>query len=102
MNISPPPVEEFEVRVVVWRTKDIQNMDDEGCSDVFIRAYFDPTNHINTDVHWRCSDGNASFNYRVLLPVNSSAHEHVLTVEAWDQDVFSSNDFIGSFSLDLK
>lgn len=46
-------------------------MDWEGMSDVFIRAYFDANNDKDTDTHWRCSSGAASFNYRLKFTIKS-------------------------------
>jgi len=40
-DINPRPVREYEVRLVVWNTKDIVAMDFEGTSDVFFKAFFD-------------------------------------------------------------
>jgi hypothetical protein len=43
-------------------------MDDEGTSDVFIRAFFDSKEcSKETDTHFRCQNGKASFNYRMLF-----------------------------------
>ena len=70
-DISPAPVEEFEVRLVIWKTKDIEMMDWEGTSDVFIRAFFDSEDDKLTDTHWRCSNGTGSFNYRLKFKLNS-------------------------------
>ena len=53
-DISKKPHEEFEVRVVIWDTKDIKMMDAEGTSDVFIRCFFDSNNALETDTHFRC------------------------------------------------
>lgn len=62
------PVAIFEARLVVWKTKDIPHMDVEGCSDVFVRSYFDdPSKDKLTDTHWRNSDGKASFNWRTIF-----------------------------------
>lgn len=58
-DISPAPAQEFEVRLVIWKTKDLDDMDWEGCSDVFVRAYLDENNDQNTDTHWRCTGGEA-------------------------------------------
>jgi len=43
-DITKKPYEEFEVRLVVWDTKEIKMMDEEGTSDVYIRAFFDSKN----------------------------------------------------------
>lgn len=66
-DIAKKPAEEFEVRVVIWDTKDIKMMDVEGTSDVFIKCFFDNKNALETDTHFRCQTGKASFNYRLLF-----------------------------------
>jgi len=53
-NITPEPAEEYEFRFVVWKTKDIESMDWEGCSDLYIRAFLNPDEDKITDTHWRC------------------------------------------------
>lgn len=104
-DITPEPVKEFEVRLVIWKTKDLREMDWEGCSDVFIRAYFDANDDKDTDTHWRCSGGTASFNYRLKFKLNSQPRtrepSYKLTIQAWDKDIFSSNDLIGACELDI-
>jgi len=71
INIDSEPVQEFEVRLVIWKTRDIEMMDVEGTSDVFVRAFFDAEDDHSTDTHWRCQSGEASFNYRLIFPVKS-------------------------------
>lgn len=41
-NIAPQPVEDFEVRIVIWKGENIEARDWEGTSDVFFRCFFDP------------------------------------------------------------
>ena len=43
--------------------KGVPNMDFEGTSDVFIKAFIDPASKQATDTHYRCQTGNPSFNY---------------------------------------
>ena len=64
-DIKPKPPYEVEVRVVIWDTRDIKMMDVEGTSDVFIKAFFDSKKALETDTHFRCQTGKASFNYRL-------------------------------------
>tara|TARA_B110000285_G_scaffold139762_1_gene156427 strand:+ start:1202 stop:1450 length:249 start_codon:yes stop_codon:yes gene_type:complete len=64
IDISPPPVVDMMVRFIVWKTKEIENMDWEGTSDIFCRSYFDSEKDITTDTHWRCKTGKGSFNWR--------------------------------------
>jgi len=101
-DISPKPVENFEVRVVVWDTIDIAMMDAEGTSDVFFRIFFDSNHDKETDCHYRCQNGKASFNYRLLFDATYPQKEYKLTVQAYDRDFFKSNDLIGEHYLDLS
>lgn len=104
-DICPAPAEEFEVRLVIWKTKDIEMMDWEGTSDIFIRAFVDPDDDKLTDTHWRCSNGIGSFNYRLKFNVKSQPRvaepSYILTIQAWDKDIVASNDLIGSCDLDI-
>jgi Ca2+-dependent lipid-binding protein len=88
--------------VVIWDTKDVINADIEGTSDVFIRAFFDPKNAKETDTHYRCTTGAASFNYRLLYTINAPMDNYNFVVQCWDRDFFASNDLIGECNLDLK
>ena len=101
VNIEPEPTVELETRVVVWRTKEIPNMDIEGCSDIQVKTYYDTAAAGYSDTHWRCQNGNASFNYRVKLSNNSKQPNTELRVEAWDRDIIKSNDIIGGCNLNL-
>lgn len=90
--------------MVVWDTKDIEMMDIEGTSDVFIRTSLGNASK-ETDTHYRCKDGVASFNYRILFNVMAPTlkdHEYTVSVQAWDRDFFASNDLIGEAQIDLK
>lgn len=79
-DITPRPQKEYEMRVVVWDTKDVVAADWEGVSDVFIRAFFDSKKAKETDTHYRCQNGKASFNYRLLYNMNAPADDYNFTV----------------------
>jgi hypothetical protein len=69
------------VRVVIYDTVDIKMMDVEGTSDAFIRAFFDSKEQTKeTDTHFRCSDGNASFNYRLLFNIKHPRRDYSLSI----------------------
>lgn len=77
-------------------------MDVEGTSDVFVRVFFDTEEDQTTDTHWRCQNGNASFNYRLKFPLKSQREGgYILNIQAWDKDIIASNDLIGSCSLPI-
>ncbi len=102
-NIAPKPPEEFEVRVVIFDTVDVICMDAEGTSDVFARCFFDTSEQVReTDTHFRCSDGKASFNYRLLFNTSYPRKDHTFTIQLYDRDFFKSNDLIGDYQMNLK
>lgn len=93
----------MQMRVCVFDTRDIKMMDDEGTSDVYIRAFFDSRGGaLETDTHYRCQTGAASFNYRLNFKVQMPRKDYRFTVQAYDRDFFKSNDIIGSSIINLK
>ena len=101
-QITPEPISEFEVRFVVWETEDMEMMDIEGTSDIYIICFLDQKNSQKTDIHYRCQDGNASFNWRMLLPLELPAQKPLLSIQVYDKDIFSSDDYISGATLNLK
>ena len=83
------------MRFVIYDTKDVPCEDAEGTSDVFIKAYIDDNDKKESDCHYRCKDGKASFNYRLLFNVKAPRKNNNMTLQVWDRDLFKSNDFIG-------
>lgn len=65
---------------MIWDTKDVIATDIEGTSDVFIRAFIEDSEKIETDTHYRCSNGRASFNYRLLFNVKAPAKQYNFTL----------------------
>jgi hypothetical protein len=54
LDITPEPSVEFEGRMIIWKTADIEMMDFEGTSDIFCRTYLeDPADDHLTDTHYR-------------------------------------------------
>ena len=101
-DISPKPSEDFQVRGVIYDTLNVKCMDVEGTSDVYCRAFFDSGEEAKeTDTHYRCTNGKASFNYRLLLNVKYPCKTSTLSFQLYDRDFFKSNDIIGDAVLDL-
>jgi hypothetical protein len=102
-DLTPKPYDDFEMRVVIFDTKDVIADDPEGCSDVYCRTYFDSNEEVKeTDTHYRCGDGKASFNYRMLFNVKYPRKDYNFTVQLYDRDLFSGNDLIGETTFSLK
>ena len=100
--ITPEPETEIEMRLVVWETENMKCMDVEGTSDIFINAYIQPEQKQSTDVHYRCQNGVGSFNWRIIFPLSLPKDNKILTIQAYDNDLFKKNDFICGGTLDLR
>jgi hypothetical protein len=100
-DISPPPTIEPQLRLIIWETEDIPNLDNEGTSDIYMVASFDDTHKQSTDIHYRCQTGKGSFNWRVVMNIPQNLPTKCLQIHAYDNDFFSYNDFISSSSLNI-
>jgi hypothetical protein len=59
-DVSLPPTQLFEVRVVIWKSKNVPPMDSfEGMSDLFVKCWPEGCQPQETDTHWRCKKGKA-------------------------------------------
>jgi hypothetical protein len=81
--------------------------DAEGTSDVFVKVFYGGGDPKETDTHWRCTTGTASFNYRILFdfeaPVPKNTPEgNLLRLQIFDRDIFKSNDFLCEFQMNLE
>lgn len=108
-NIASEPSTEYQLRLCIYNTKNVPMKDAEGTSDVFLQAWINENLKKETDTHWRCSTGEASFNWRMLLPFispvsgsKSEADAYKLKLNMYDRDLLSKNDFICDYELDLK
>ena len=106
-DITPPPREEHELRVIVWETKDVKFKDTvTECNDLYARATWNRQS-FETDTHWRCRT-KGSFNWRMKwrmqLPINYDEEfgNDVLTISLWDRDIVTSNEMIAETRIDLN
>lgn len=110
VNIYPRAQLEYELRVVVWETKDCVFKDEAtGANDLYAQGA--PKRQVSnfkmTDTHWRCR-AKGSFNWRwkfkVHLPVdqNKNYGEDVFVIQLWDRDLIARNDLIGEAQIDLN
>uniref|UniRef100_M4BZV0 C2 domain-containing protein n=1 Tax=Hyaloperonospora arabidopsidis (strain Emoy2) TaxID=559515 RepID=M4BZV0_HYAAE len=95
LDISLPPSQMFEVRVVIYKAKNVTAGDFTDLSDLFVKCWLqnrDDKSQI-TDTHWRAKHGRASFNWRmkfdIELPLDPEreADRGCLHFQMWDRDV---------------
>ncbi|XP_076047725.1 myoferlin-like isoform X2 [Oratosquilla oratoria] len=131
----PPPVEitprrpqNMVLRVVIYNAYGVPlqetNLAGEQMSDVYVKAWLQGTKNVQkTDIHYRCMDGDANFNWRMLFPLEYleaeqsmviKRREHTfsldkteerrppqLTLQLWDNDLLLSDDYLSELTLDL-
>ncbi|XP_078275356.1 fer-1-like protein 4 [Rhinoraja longicauda] len=130
VNIKPRQPISYELRVIIWNTDDVA-LDDVNpltgvrSSDIYIKGWLKglESDKQETDVHFNSLTGEGNFNWRFVfrfdyLPTEKeivykkkdsifSLEESefrqpaVLTLQIWDFDLISANDFLGSVELKL-
>ena len=100
-NIEPEPKSTLEMRLIIYETENMENMDIEDTSDIYVMAFLDKKTY-QTDIHYRCFTGVGSFNWRMLIPVEFPRDKFDLTLQAYDADVFSKDDYICGARLNLS
>ena len=99
--------EDYEIRLIVWETRDIPNLDGDS-SDVYIKAIFYPdglqTPPIEgmTDTHLGCKDGTAIFNYRLKFPLTMPADYPRIKLQVYDYNLLTGDTSIGETTLNIK
>ncbi|XP_069375161.1 dysferlin isoform X5 [Paralichthys olivaceus] len=129
-NVTPRKAKKFFLRCVIWNTMDVilddVSISGERMSDIYVKGWLDGHEHIKqkTDVHYRSLGGEGNFNYRFLFPFNYLPAEQLcvvdrkehfwsidkaetklapkLTVQIWDNDKFSFDDYLGHLVMDLN
>ncbi|XP_028291408.1 fer-1-like protein 6 isoform X2 [Gouania willdenowi] len=130
VNISPRTPKGYELRVVVWNTKDVILTDTsfltgQQSSDIYVKGWLKglEDNRQETDVHYNSLTGEGNFNWRLVFPFSYMPAEKVMVVkkkenifaldkterkipailllQVWDFETLSADDFLGSLELDL-
>ncbi|CAB1343233.1 unnamed protein product [Coregonus sp. 'balchen'] len=120
----------FELRVIIWNTDDVVLEDDafmtgEKMSDIYVRGWLkgQQEDKQDTDVHYHSLTGEGNFNWRFVFPFDYlMAEEKIviskkesmfswdeteykiparLTLQVWDADHFSADDFLVEAELHL-
>ncbi|XP_050073684.1 fer-1-like protein 6 [Anopheles maculipalpis] len=128
LDITPQPPKPYELRLIVWNTADVilneRNIFGTEMSDIYVKCWLQEfTEAQYTDVHYRSLTGEGNFNWRMVFPFRYSPadgmlvirgrkafyeqydtelkYPPVLTVQIWDNDAFSADDFLGTMELNL-
>lgn len=108
-DVALPPRQMFEVRVVIWKTKDVPAQDTLGgqnMTDLYVDVWPEGCDKQTTDTHWRCKKGKGSFNWRMLFDVELGHRTRAmkfpyLHIQMWDKDLLKWNDCIAEGTVDL-
>ena len=100
-NIEPEPKNILEMRLIIYETEEMENLDIEDTSDIYVMAFIDKKNKGQTDVHYRCSTGKGSFNWRMLIPIEIPRDKYDLTIQVFDNDILSKDDYICGGRINL-
>ncbi|XP_040924277.1 myoferlin isoform X2 [Betta splendens] len=129
-DITPRKAKKYFLRAVIWNTTDVildeTSITGEHMSDIYVKGWMPgmEDDKQKTDVHYRSLDGDGNFNWRFVfgfeyLPAEQlclvSKKEHFwsldktefripprLTIQIWDNDKFSLDDYLGTVELDLR
>nr|XP_056716058.1 fer-1-like protein 5 [Euleptes europaea] len=128
-DITPRKPKPFELRCIIWNTKDVDledtNIFGERMSDIYVKGWLDglEEDKQKTDVHYRSMAGEGNFNWRFVFTMDYLPMEQVcvltkkqhfwsldetmqkvppkLIIQIWDNDKFSADDFLGVLELNL-
>ncbi|CAH8649333.1 unnamed protein product [Heterobilharzia americana] len=130
IDISPRAPTAYELRVIVWNTAEVKLTDtslfsSERSSDIYVKGWIKGVgiDDQKTDVHYRSLSGEGNFNWRFIFPFDYIKAEdriiypikgtfdiepHMmkanceLTLQVWDADIITRDNFIGSITMRLS
>ncbi|OII71231.1 ferlin like type II membrane associated protein [Cryptosporidium ubiquitum] len=117
--LNPPTVEICQVRVVIYRLRNIpvsKLVNNTGMSGILafgepsislmVKGLMSPNNNTkleqDTDTHWNSSDGTAIFNWRFVFNIPVPCHFPILRLQVWNRGLLVFGDAISECSFDLS
>ncbi|CAF3639300.1 unnamed protein product [Adineta steineri] len=129
-QITPRKPKPYILRCIIWNTSAVvlqeTSITGEQMSDIYVKGWMTGKEDDiqKTDVHYRSMDGEGNFNWRFVYGFSYYPSERclsikkkeyfwsydntelklppILNVQIWDNDKFSSDDFLGALTLDLN
>ncbi|KAI6222605.1 hypothetical protein M3Y95_00911300 [Aphelenchoides besseyi] len=126
IDITPRQPKPFQLRVAVFGLRNVilqKKSMGRPAADLYVRVYLNGMSKTEkTDIHYRCLDGAASFNWRFVFDVEYDVFEKkiraygkkrifrkrsaelvdpVLVIEIWDNNKFGRDRYIGQCLMDL-
>jgi len=105
INISPPPLENWELRLIIWECKEVSIKDlITNQNDLYVTGRIDipGLRSQRTDTHLRSKKGKGSWNWRFKFPLQIPLKQPRISLQIWDMDFFSANDSICEAYLSMK
>ncbi|MES1915775.1 MAG: hypothetical protein MHM6MM_007676, partial [Cercozoa sp. M6MM] len=109
LDISPPPPQPYELRVIIWGCKDVAIKDTiTDMNDLYVTGQLElgrgapVLKRQQTDTHMRAQGGMGNFNWRMKVPVELPLKKSPrFRLQLWDRDFFSPNDSICEVTFSL-
>uniref|UniRef100_A0A8D1A3V6 Fer-1 like family member 5 n=2 Tax=Sus scrofa TaxID=9823 RepID=A0A8D1A3V6_PIG len=129
VNISPRKPKRYELRCIIWKTALVDlkenSLGSEKMSDIYVKGWLFglEKDMQKTDIHYHSEMGEGIFNWRFVFTLDYLAAEQMcvlsqkdyiwsldptvmkfparLVIQIWDNNIFSTDDFLGILELDL-
>ncbi|XP_043323629.1 fer-1-like protein 5 [Cervus canadensis] len=128
VNIGPRKPNRYELRCIIWKTTlvDPKENSNDRINDIYVKGWLFglEKDMQKTDVHYRSLTGEGIFNWRFIFTLDYLVAEHVcvlsekdyiwsldptvtkfparLIIQVWDNNIISTDDFLGVLELDLS
>ncbi|KAH8739078.1 hypothetical protein FG386_000945 [Cryptosporidium ryanae] len=117
--LNPPTAEICQVRVVIYKLKNIpisKLVNNSGMTglikfgepsiSLMVKGLMSPNNNTvieqDTDTHWNSSDGTAIFNWRFVFNIPVPCHFPILRLQVWNRGLLVFGDALSECSFDLS
>ena len=107
-KIERPPPQEYEMRLIIWETRNLPYENGKKRIDAMIKVSYDPEGYLEDDIQKEtdcqlcCMDGKAEFNWRMKFNLTIPCTFSRLTFDVLDFNAFSSNEALCSCTISVQ